>query len=327
MKWKEIVANAEKVKKGVEKNKAIPKISGYTTPQLCYIFAKAVRTPNKDITDKKVENCPNCTGSSIEKNLTRNEYQKLAKHTIDWIDSRGIAPNYTTYQNYMVSIRLQTYCYAKIIVFYDEHSNTLPVTCWFKNKVFYSTTSNTTNSNKNSNTPTSTNKKYGRSTKYSCDNRGQNTGYWCAPHMAQEIVRNLTGKVIPQSTIASVMGTTTAGTGHSGIDTFFAWFNRKYGYNLAVSWKHFSELGWEGIKKILNSPNQDCGIHELYRDTWGHYTNFDKVYDNTVDVHNSLGSMCTSSCYCGYEENRTKTAARRYISGISQKSVIVVTRR
>lgn len=169
-------------------------------------------------------------------------------------------------------------------------------------------------------------KKYGRSTKTGCDNRGQNTGYYCACHMAQEIIRNLTGKVIPQKTIAAVMGTTTSGTGHDGINTFFAWFNKNYGYNLIVEWKNFSDLGWDGINKILKSNNQDCGLHELYRDTWGHYTNYDKINDMSVDVHNSLGSTCANGCYCGYTEKRSKTDAKRYLTGISQKSVIIVTR-
>ena len=170
-------------------------------------------------------------------------------------------------------------------------------------------------------------KKYGRSKEYGCDNRGQNNGYYCGPHMVQEVIRNLTGKVIKQSTLAAVIGTTTSGSDHQGLNTAFAWFNKKYNYNLTVEWKNFSDVGWNGIEKILESKNQDCGLHELYRDTWGHYTNYDKVYDNTVDVHNSLGDKCGSSCYCGYTENRNKGDAKRYLSGISQKSVLIVTRK
>lgn len=325
MKWKDIVANAEKVKKGVEKNKKIPTIKGYSTAQLCYIFAKAVRNPHKDISDKKVSPCPNCTGNSIEKNLTKSEYQKLAKYTIDWIDERGVAPNYTTYQNYMVSIRLQTYCYAKIIVFYDEHSNTLPVTCWFKNSVFYSNASNSSSSNKSSNSSTSSNKKYGHATKSGCDNMGQNNGYYCACHSLQEVIRNLYGIVISQSTLASVMGTTSAGTGHNGIDTAVAWFNRKYGKNLKITWKNFSDLGWSGIKKIVGSNNQDCIVHNLYRNQWGHYEVINNVSSN-INVQNSLGSYCANGCYCGYIEYRTQNEFRSYINGISQKSIAVLTR-
>ena len=325
MKWKDIVSNAEKVKKGVEKNKKIPTVSGYSTAQLLYIFGEAVRNPKHDVTDKKVSPCPDCTGSGIEKNLTKNEYQKLAKYTNDWIRSRGVAPNYTSYQNYMVSVRLQVYCYAKIIVYYNEHSNTLPITCWFKNSVFSNTTSTTSNTSKNTTTSTSSNKKYGHATKSSCDNMGQNTGYYCACHSLQEVIRNLYGIVIPQSTLASVMGTTTAGTGHSGVDTAVAWFNRKYGKNLKISWKNFSDLGWTGIKNIVNSSNQDCIIHNLYRNQWGHYEVVNNVSTN-INVQNSLGNICSGTCYCGYIEYRTQSTYRSYINGISQKSIAVLTR-
>ena len=325
MKWKDIVKNAEKVKKEVEKNKKIPKITGYNLAQLCYIFGEAVRNPNHDVTDIKVANAPNPTGSGINKNLTRNEYQKLAKYTNDWINDRKVAPNYTTYQNYMVSIRLQTYCYAKIIVYYDEHSNTLPITCWFKNSVFSSTASSTSTSNKTSSTPTSSNKKYGHATKSGCDNMGQNTGYYCACHSLQEVIRNLYGIVIPQSTLARVMGTTTAGTGHWGIETAVAWFNRSYGKNLKISWKNFSDLGWNGIKNIVDSNNQDCIVHNLYRNQWGHYEVLNNVSSN-INVQNSLGSFCANGCYCGYIEYRTQGEFKNYINGISQKSIAVLTR-
>lgn len=325
MKWKDIITNAEKVKKEVEKNKNLPTIKGYTTAQLLYIFAEAVRNPNKEIPDRKVSPCPDCTGSSIEKNLTRNEYQTLAKHTINWIKDRDVAPNYTSYQNYMVSVRLQVYCYAKIIVYYHEHSNTLPLTCWFKNSVFYSNTSSSKSPSKSTTPTTSTNKKYGHATKSGCDNMGQNNGYFCACHSLQEVIRNLYNIVVPQSTLASWMGTTSAGTSHSGIESGVAQFNRKYGKNLKINWYNFSDLGWNGIKNIVNSTNKDCIIHNLYRDQYGHYEVVNNVSSN-ITVQNSLGSYCSQGCYCGYIEYRTQSEFRSYINGISQKSIAVLTR-
>ena len=99
-----------------------------------------------------------------------------------------------------------------------------------------------------------------------------------------------------------------------------------------MEWKNFSEVGWNGIKKILECDNQDCGLHESYKRTpnfggFGHYTNFDKVYENSVDVHNSLGNTCERGCYCGHTENRSKSTAKYYLDGISQKSVLIVTRK
>ena len=326
MEWKTIVATATKIKKQIEKDKTLPKITGYGTGQLLYILAQAVRTPNKKITDKTVVNAPDPTGNNISKNLTKAEYQKLAKNTIEWINDKGTAPNYTMYQKYNVSVKLQLYCYSKIIVYYNEHSNTLPLTCWFKYTDVKNTTSNSTNTKTNTSTSTSSNKKYGHATKSGCDNMGQNTGYYCACHSLQEVIRNLYNIVIPQSTLASVMGTTTAGTGHSGIDTAVAWFNKKYNKKLQITWKNFSDLGWTGIKKIVDSKNQDCIIHNLYRNQWGHYEVINNVSSN-ITVQNSLGNQgCGGSCYCGYIEYRTQSTYRSYINGISQKSIAVLTR-
>ena len=168
-------------------------------------------------------------------------------------------------------------------------------------------------------------KKHGHATSHGCDNMGQNNGHNCGPHSMQEVIRNLTGKVIPQKTIAAVCGTTSDGTDHAGLNTFIAWFNKKYGFNLKSEWKNFSELGWNGIKKIVDSNNKDCIIHNNYRNRWGHYEVVNKVSDNNIKVQNSLGDYCSGSCYCGYVEDRTPAEFRSYINGISQKSVMVIT--
>lgn len=257
--------------------------------------------------------CSNANGDTINEKIYKDDYLNQAQRVHDYILKNGQIPNFVTSvkSKKKVDIDLFSYCVSKILVFV-KNNNQLPNYCLYNSKDIGGGGGSTI-------------KKYGRSTATGCNNRGQNNGVYCGPHMAQEIIRNLTGIVIPQSTIASVMGTGSAGTSHAGIDTFFSWFNKNYGYKLSWTWKNFSDVGWDGINKILNSSNQDCGLHELYRDTWGHYTNYDKIYNNTVDVHNSLGSTCANGCYCGYTENRSKTDARRYLSGISQKSVIIVT--
>lgn len=325
MKWNTIVSNAEKVKKSVEKDKKLPSVKGYNYAELLYLFAKAVRNPNKDIADKKVSVAPNPSGNNIEKNLSKDDYQKLAKYTIEWIDDRSVCPNYTTYGSYHIRPKLQLYCYSKIIVYYYEHSNTLPLTCWFKTKDITNTQSTSTNTNKSSQTSTSTNKKYGHATKSGCDNMGQNTDYYCGVHSLQEVIRNLYNIVVPQKTLASWAGTTTSGTSHQGLETAVIAFNKKYNKNLKVTWKNFSDIGWNGIKKVIDSKNQDCIIHNLYRNKWGHYEVINNVSSN-ITVQNSLGNYCSNGCHCGYIEYRTQSEFRSYINGISQKSIMVLTR-
>ena len=172
--------------------------------------------------------------------------------------------------------------------------------------------------------PKPSKKKYGHSTEHCCDDMGQNNGYYCGCHSLQEVFRTLTDIVVPQSTIAGWAGTTTSGTGHWGLETAVAKFNSKYGKNLKVQWFNFSDLGWSGIKDIINSNDKDCIIHNLYRDEWGHYEVINNVGDE-INVQNSLGSTCSNGCYYGYIEYRSQSTYRRYISGISQKSVMVIT--
>lgn len=191
------------------------------------------------------------------------------------------------------------------------------------------TSSTTTAVNNTTNSNQSTVKKYSHATKSGCDNMGQNNSVYCGPHSLQEVIRNLTGIVVPQSTLAGWAGTTSAGTSHQGLETAVAQFNKKYSKNLKVTWKYFSEVGWSGIDKIIKSNNQDAIIHNLYRRTEsgggdGHYEVVNAV-SNNVNVQNSLGSKCSNGCYCGYIEYRSQSTFTYYINGISQKSVMVIT--
>lgn len=152
---------------------------------------------------------------------------------------------------------------------------------------------------------------------------GQKTGYTCGPHSLMQCIYRLTGEDVSEMTLASVCGTTTDGTDHEGLETGLAWFNRKYGYNLKMTWKNFSEVGFEGTQEAIN--NGACFHHILYRNEWGHYevpkwTDGDPIY-----VLNSLGDDCGDG-YCGYIEERSRSEHQGYINGISQKSVCIITR-
>ena len=135
---------------------------------------------------------------------------------VNWVDKHGEAPAYLRFNDKKISIWVWAYATARIIIYYSEHKE-LPLKVLVTDVPF----------RKKVEPPKPKFKKYGRSTQYGCDNRGQNNGYYCGPHMVQEIIRNLTGKIISQSTLASVIGTTSDGSDHDGINTAFAWFNNK----------------------------------------------------------------------------------------------------
>lgn len=164
--------------------------------------------------------------------------------------------------------------------------------------------------------------------KSSCDHMGQNTGYYCGPSMLQKMFYELGITGIKQSDLARVAGTTTYGTDHNGLATAVAWVAKKKKVKLSCKWYNFSDLGWKGLGQIMCDKRKSFGCHILYRDKWGHYEKPLSIYtgDNIVKVINSLGDKCTSSCYCGYVESRSFSTHKRYIAGISQKSILVITK-
>lgn len=316
MNYKEIVALATKIKNYIEEKGEFPKeakINGKTINYglYAYYFSNFITQGGKAITDKKVKNASNPNGEKINEVITESDYTNQAKRISKFIEEKGQAPSNVATVKSKKTVKVQDYIYAfaKIVVYYSNHTR-FPANVRYESNIYKEPL-----------------KKYGHATKSGCDNRGQNNGYFCGDHSLQEVIRNLTGIVVPQSTLASVCGTTTSGTDHDGLNTGVAWFNRKYGYNLEVSWKNFSDLGWKGIQKIINSNNQDCIVHNLYRNQWGHYEVINKVYDDYCEVQNSLGSYCSNGCYCGYVEERYHSTFRSYINGISQKSIMVITRK
>ena len=319
MNYNTIVKLAKNVKAYVEKHNKFPTsttIDGvkYNYGQYAYYFANFIVNSGRKVADKQVKNPSNPTGDHIEEKVTASDFKDQAKRIVQFIKQNGKAPNYVTTVKSKKKIRPRDYIYAfaKIVVFYSTHTR-MPNTCEYTSKIY-----------KSSSKPSK--KKKGHSTVHGCDNMGQNTSYYCGDHSLQEIFRNLTGKVVKQSTLAKVCGTTTSGTDHQGLLTGIAWFNKTYHTNLNAKWVNFSELGWKGIQKIIESDNQDCLIHNLYRRKWGHYEVVNSLSKNNIKVQNSLGDHC-GSCYCGYVENRSPAEYLSYINGISQKSVLVVTRK
>ena len=295
MKYDKIVEYAKICKDNVEKRHKLG-----VTSKWAYYFARSIIDPKKDIPKTEFTTASSPSGNNFNKSVKKSEYVDMAKRLVKYVDKNKRLPNYITYGNYKVRVRDYAYLFA------DAVARKNPNTAKLNSDLFASP------------------KKYGHSKKSGCDNMGQNTGYYCGVHSLQEVIRNLYNIVVPQSTLASWCGTTTSGTSHQGLETGVAVFNKKYNKNLKVAWKNFSDLGWKGIKEIVDSKDKDCIIHNLYRNQYGHYEVINDVSSN-INVQNSLGNKC-GSCYCGYIEYRTQAEFRSYINGISQKSIMVLTR-
>lgn len=319
----DIYTLAKTVKTSVEKNKKLEtsfKVGNvsYTAAETAYILSYAINNLKSDCTVPSVKAAASDTGDSMNEQIYPSDLKDQAKRIVQYIKQNGQCPNYVTTvkSQKRASAKLFIYAFARTLAWYKDHSNTLPNYTTYNTSAFSS-----------SSTTTTTKKKYGHATKSGCDNRGQNNSVNCGPHSIQECIRNLTGKVITQKQLASWAGTGSGGTDHAGLNTAVAKAAKQLGVNLSLEWKSFSDVGWSGIKKIINSDNQDCIIHNLYRNKWGHYEVINKDYSNYCDVQNSLGDSCSSGCYCGYVEERSHSTFQSYMNGISQKSVMIITRK
>ena len=220
-------------------------------------------------------------------------------------------PNYVTYNN-------KQYDKAKYIYMAKY------VTSWWKT---HDKAPSTVPTEKAKSTSKSTLKPY--LTSKGCSGMGQCTSYNCACNSLQQCFYRLTGILVDESTIAKWAGTTTSGTGHDGINTAVAMFNKKYGKKVKITWYNFNDLGkndterWKKFNEFIEKHAMFC--HLLYRLEYGHYEVPKLVKNSTLDILNSLGDKCTSTAYCGYIESRTKSEQLAYIKGISQKSIAVLT--
>ena len=166
------------------------------------------------------------------------------------------------------------------------------------------------------------------------DCKGQSNSTRCGPHSIKQGVRKFGITGYSEATIAGYAGTTSAGTGHSGLETAIYKIAKNEGIKLSVTWKNLSDLGsttkerYKAIGEILESKDKICFCHLLYRNRYGHYEHIKTVNTNTsgLIISNSLGNKCNSPAYCGYDESRTMSTQNSYISGISQKSICIFTK-
>ena len=323
----EIRLIAKNIKEYVEKNKKIPdtievnKIK-YTKTQCLYLLGYAINHLNTDCTVKNGKWAQNPVKTTMNENIYESDYKDQAKRLTQFINQNGQAPNYikSVKSSTKIAPELELFAFAKIINYYYNNKR-LPNYCSYNSndlKTVKSSTNNCTNPYKSSPHPS----------KSGCDAMGQNTGYYCGVCALQHSLYKF-GINVSQSQLANWAGTTTSGTSHQGLRTAVAQVNKKYGVNISVDEKNFSDLGLTGLAKLICKSNVDVIVHLLYRNTWGHYESINEINVNTnmIKVLNSLGSTCSSGCYCGYVEDRSLAVEKSYISGISQKSIIILTKK
>ena len=328
VKSKQVQLIADGIKSYVVKNKKVPSSieienKKYTKTQCLYTLGYAINHLKKDFAIKSGKVAVDPVTTVINEDIYESDYKDQAKRLCQYIINNGKAPNYikSVKSGSKISPDLELFAFAKIIAYYYAN-NRLPDYCNYNSndlkKTVSSSKKNCSNPYKSTPHPTSS----------GCDAMGQNNGYYCACAAMQHSLYKF-GISVSQSQLASWAGTTTAGTGHDGIRTAIAMVNKKYGVNISVEEKNFSDLGITGLAKLICQSNVDVIVHLLYRNTWGHYESINEINVNTnmLKILNSLGDQCSSGCYCGYVEERSLGLEKSYISGISQKSIIILTKK
>ena len=345
---------AEKVKAHVEKKKKIPatvKIDGkeYTYGQVAYILTHSINSMGKSAQVFKVKDAKTPTGDNVDEKLKQDDYKDTAKRIATFIKKNKQCPNYASTLKSKKKLRPKVfiYMYARAIVYYYEHNKTLPTKLRTLSSVFGNVTSKTaaTTTTSKSDTKTDSNCKNPYTSTPHFLNQGsgylgQTTPYRCGPHSLMQGFRKF-GWDLSEATLADVAGTTTAGTDHAGLETAVAWVSKQKGVKLTSTWMNFSELGsndterYKAVGKIACKPNKFVLFHIGYEDSgedtgdevFGHYEMCDKFNVDTkyVRVLNSLGSR-EGNGYYGHLQDRSFSLQSHYISNISQKSVLVVTK-
>lgn len=348
MKYKtsSLVIEAEQIKSFIEKKKKIPKAATLSTGEtlspysISYLFSLMVRDQLKsnmyDLINVIVYNPSKRYNDTVkDKDVTSKDYLMMVENFIKFCKKYRRVPRFITIPSLKVkvSFELYLYCLCKIVLFIDKN-NKLPNYCNF-NEGFISVKQSSKETSKKDNNQSTSDKantyiyvSKPHPTKKGCGGMGQDTSYYCGVSALQKVLYKFGIRDYSQKTLAGWAGTTTKGTSHQGIRTAVAKVNQLKKTNIKVEEKTFLEVkGWEGIAKILANPKKDIIFHDLYRLEYGHYEVVNQIDLKTgmLKVLNSLGNKCPP-CYCGYVEDRRSTFMKQYMDGISQKSLIILTK-
>ncbi len=146
----------------------------------------------------------------------------------------------------------------------------------------------------------------------------QETNYWCGPNALQLVWYELTGKLVSESTIAKYAGTTTVGTGHTGLEKALKQLAKDSNIDVSIIWNYLSDLGYDGLGKLVKDKTVGIFVHSKYKNKYGHYEYVIGVNPKTrkLMINNSLSG--------GWIEYRSFDTMTQYINGISQKSICKV---
>jgi hypothetical protein len=156
----------------------------------------------------------------------------------------------------------------------------------------------------------------------------QVTDYTCGPHAIVKSIYDFVGYEYSETSVSKNYGAVigSSGTTHGQLETIYRNAGWAAGFDMRFNWYTFNEIGgWEGIRNAVSDPNKNVIIHNLYKNTWGHYEFVLNVNTDTQKIRLDNSLPATTAQWGGWVEDRSFATMKQYMDGISQKSVLVVT--
>ena len=355
----DIIKEAKEIKKYIEKNKKLPnyctinnhQYSVYTT---AYLISRVINNLNAESFNLKAINKSNQGFSAkLSETCSKTTYLDMIARFNEYCSKNTRVPAYVVTIRNKADFTTFVYACSKILVYYDNHK-TLPGTCLFSSSYVDVSENDSAKTKNNQSTSTSHSKKTSGKTKIytsrphlltTAEDLGQKFPYSCGANLLQQLLKKLLGVTIPETTLMSWAGTTTAGTSHSGLETAIAIAAKKYKVNLQVTWKNFSDMGktiderFEAVGKLMSRPDTAVGWHIGYQDSGekatgtiiGHYEEADKIdtLNKRIRALNSLGYKLNANAYQGHLQWRPYSLQAHYAANTpgGQPALMIVTKK
>ena len=113
---KTIFQKAQSVKDNVAKNYKLGESTKWS-----YFFAKEINNLNKDIKEIKYSEAPKQHGTHISRQIPKEDYKKIAKNMVSFVENKKTLPNYCSWGQYQIATNLYTYMFARIIAYYNSN--------------------------------------------------------------------------------------------------------------------------------------------------------------------------------------------------------------
>lgn len=357
---KNIINEAKEIKKFIEQKKKLPSFctinnNQYSIYTTAYLITRAISNlKTETFSVKNIQQSNQYFSTKINETCSKATYMDMIERFNEYCSKNNRVPAFIITIKNKADFTSFVYASCKILNYY-HNNKTLPKTCLFSSSYVDVSQKGTAKTKNTSNTHTSNSKKtnacsnpYTSSPNLPESERGQNTSYGCANNGEQEALYKLTGKIFKESELAKLSGTTTTGTGHSGINTCIAAIAKKLGIKLTVKWVTFSSLGktaderFEALGKIICQSNKAVITHIAYMNggedlfnkngVWyGHYEPLKEINTKTktVKVLNSLGYKKANGGYNGRIQDRSFKVEASYLANTpgGQPAICIITRK